>query len=65
MLLETLVGITLMVLLLVLVARSLARLHVDVNNLLAGTSHLIDRPLVWRWGKPPTARNRRNARRRT
>lgn len=63
MVLETFVGIALIVLLVVLVAFVLANMHVDVNNLMAITSHLVDRPPVWRWGKPPTARNRRNKRR--
>ena len=59
------IGITLIVLLIVLVARSLARLHVDVNNLLAGTHHLIDRPPAWRTGKPDRAHRHRNARKTT
>lgn len=59
---EFLIGITLIVLLIVLVAFALTHMHIDVNNLMANTSHLVDRPPAWRWGKPPTARNRRNKR---
>lgn len=64
MVLETIIGIAIGAILIVLVAFTLARMHIDVNNLMTITSHLIDRPPVWRWGKPPTARNRRKARNR-
>lgn len=63
MIFETFVGIALIVLLVVLVAFVLANMHVDVNNLMASTSHLVDRPPAWRWGKPDRAQRRRNKRR--
>ena len=62
MIIETLVGIAIGAILIVLVALTLARMHVDVNNLMASTSHLVDRPPAWRWGKPDRDRNRRNKR---
>lgn len=59
---EFFIGITLIVALIVFAAFKLAYLHLDINNLMAITSHKIDRPPVWRWGKPPVFQNRRNKR---
>lgn len=56
--LETIIGIAIGAILIVLVAFTLARMHIDVNNLMVITRHLVDRPPVWRWG----IRNRRNKR---
>ncbi|KPL89981.1 hypothetical protein [Herpetosiphon geysericola] len=59
---EACVGLALIVILLIVVGVALARMHTDVNNLMVGTGHLVDRPPAWRWGKPDRAQRRRNAR---
>lgn len=59
---EAVVGLALIVVLLIVVGVALARMHIDVNNLMVGTGHLLDRPPAWRWGKPDRAHRRRNAR---
>ena len=59
---EACVGLALIVILLIVVGVTLARMHVDVNNLMTGTGHLVDRPPAWRWGKPDRAHRRRNKR---
>ncbi len=59
---ETWISITLIITLIVFSAFKLAYLHLDINNLMAITSHKIDRPSVWRTGKPDRAHRRRNKR---
>lgn len=62
MVLETIIGIAIGAILIVLVAFTLARMHIDVNNLMVITRHLVDGPDPWRNGKPDRAQRRWNKR---